>query len=114
MQNLSIKFRILILGLLAVSGILISGSYGIFQLSRFNTQQENDLAGVRGDVRTLVEIQTANIDFKTQVQEWKNILIRGNKEDGFAKYEKAFSEKASAVQERLLPPHSRNRALPAN
>ena len=101
MQNLTIKARILILGAIAIGGIVIAGGFGIFQLSRFNTQLEADLLRMRGDVHTLLDIQAANVDFKTQVQEWKNILIRGNKEADFAKHEKAFVEKEQSVQERL-------------
>ncbi|MBV5337762.1 MAG: chemotaxis protein, partial [Deltaproteobacteria bacterium] len=35
------------------------------------------------------------------MQEWKNILIRGNKEEEFARYEKSFFEKEKVVQVRL-------------
>jgi methyl-accepting chemotaxis protein len=101
MFNLTIKARILILGLIALGGVLIAGVFGIFQLSRFNTQLAADLADMRGSIHMLVDIQTANVDFKTQVQEWKNILVRGNKEAEFAKHEKSFFEKEKAVQERL-------------
>ncbi|MEI7611568.1 MAG: methyl-accepting chemotaxis protein [Betaproteobacteria bacterium] len=101
MKNLTIKFRILILGILAVGGLVVAGGFGLIQLSRFNSQLEADLAGIRVGVETLVNIQTASIDFKTQVQEWKNILIRGNKEEDFARYEKLFFEKEKVVQERL-------------
>ena len=48
-----------------------------------------------------MELQSASIDFKTQVQEWKNILIRGNNEEDFKKYEKAFFDKESVVRDRL-------------
>ena len=101
MKNLTIKARIMILGAIAVVGILIAGGFGIFQLSRFNAELEVDSLKIRGNVHTLFDIQAANVDFKTQVQEWKNILIRGNTEADFAKHEKAFAEKEKSVQERL-------------
>jgi len=101
MKNLTIKLRILILGFIAVGGVVIAGGFGIFQLSRFNAHLEADLAEVRIGIRTLIDIQTASVEFKTQVQEWKNILIRGNKDEEFSKHEKAFFDKEKAVQERL-------------
>lgn len=101
MPILTIRARILILGLIAVVGVVIAGAYGIFQLSRFNTQLQVQLTEIRGSVHTLIDLQTASIDFKTQVQEWKNILLRGNNEADFAKHEASFVEKEQAVQDRL-------------
>jgi len=101
MKNLTIKLRIFILGVIAVGGIIAAGGFGLIQLSRFNSQLETDLAKVRVGIETLVNIQTASIDFKTQVQVWKNILIRGNKEEEFARYENSFLAKEKIVQERL-------------
>ena len=101
MNSLTIKLRVIILGLLAVGGILVAGLFGIAQMSRLNTQLEGDFADIQHGIRTLVSMQTTSIEFKTQIQEWKNILIRGNKEEDFARYEKAFSEKEKVVQDGL-------------
>ncbi len=90
MQNLTLKARMYVLGLIAVGGIVLAGGFGIVSLSAFNAKLEKDLAEVREGVHTLVGIQSASIDFKTQIQEWKNILIRGNSEEEFKRYEKAF------------------------
>ena len=101
MHNLTIKARIIALGCVAVLGIVVAGGFGILSLASFNTQLEADLTEIRTGVHTLVGIQSASIDFKTQVQEWKNILIRGNDEEQFQKHQKAFLDKEKAVQERL-------------
>ena len=114
MKHLTIKLRILILGLIAVGGVVIAGGFGIFQLSRFNTQLEADLIEVRSGIHTLIDIQTAAVAFKTQVQEWKNILIRGNQEQEFSRYEKAFLEREKFVQERLRTALDTLRTHPAN
>ncbi|MFT3850395.1 MAG: methyl-accepting chemotaxis protein [Propionivibrio sp.] len=98
---MTIKARMFILGLIAVAGIILSGGFGIHALSSLNTALENNLTEIRFGVQRLVDLQSASIDFKTQVQEWKNILIRGNNEEDFTKYEKAFLEKETVVQEHL-------------
>ena len=101
MKDLTIRLRLMILGILVVSGIIISGGFGIYQLSKFNAHLESDLTEVRTGIRTLIQIQQAGIDFKTQIQEWKNILLRGNDQAEFDKYKKAFQEKEKAVQEKM-------------
>ena len=101
MRNMTIKARILFLGLLAVGGVALSGGFGIFQLSRFNSQLEIGMNDIHAGVTTLVDIQSANNAFKTQVQEWKNILIRGNKEGEFEKYKNQFEVEDRYVQKKL-------------
>ena len=101
MNVLTIKARIILLGMLAIGGVLIAGCFGIYQLSRLDIQLEEDMKDVHDGVLIMLDIQAASVDFKTQVQEWKNILIRGNNDDQFVKYEKAFHEKEQAVQAKL-------------
>ena len=52
-----------VLGLIAVGGIVLAGGFGIVSLSAFNAKLEKDLAEVRQGVYTLVDIQSASIDF---------------------------------------------------
>jgi len=98
MSHLTIKVRIWLLGLLAIVSVVVAGGFGVFQLSKVNAELESDLADVRVGINALVDIQQGNVAFKTQIQEWKNILIRGNNEEAFAKYEKSFYENEKQVQ----------------
>jgi methyl-accepting chemotaxis protein len=45
--------------------------------------------------------RAAQVDFKIQVQEWKNLLLRGGKPESFDKYRKAFIEQGDKVQKHL-------------
>ena len=101
MNQLTIKTRIILLGLLGLLGILFSGLFGIAQLSRFDSSLQADMDDIGQGIQTLMVVQKANVDFKTQVQEWKNILIRGNNPEQFSKYEKAFFDQEKNVQAHL-------------
>ena len=51
--------------------------------------------------RALVDIEGAHARFKIQVQEWKNILLRGNDPAQFDKYLQQFSAEGELVQAAL-------------
>jgi methyl-accepting chemotaxis protein len=97
----SIKARLTLLMFLSVAGLLLTAGFGLLQLSRFNQSVEANLAALQHKTAVILEVQAANVDFKIQVQEWKDILLRGNDPAAFDKYRKQFLEKADSVQEHL-------------
>ena len=50
----------------------------------------------------LETVRTAELAFKEQVQEWKNILLRGNNAEDYDKYLAAFAKQDKAVQDALI------------
>lgn len=60
-------------------------------------------ASARADtMRTAVDTaRLAQVTFKKQVQEWKDLLIRGNDPEKFEKYKKAFGDREAATQAAL-------------
>jgi methyl-accepting chemotaxis protein len=101
LNSTSIKGRLIFLTGLALVGLLATAFIGLLQLSRFNGSVASDLRTLDTGTSVMLEVATANVDFKTQVQEWKNILIRGNDPESFEKYKKQFQDKADKVQQRL-------------
>ena len=54
--------------------------------------------GLAGQVRAQDQARVVQVDFKKQVQEWKDVLLRGHTPEDLAKYTKQFHEKETAVR----------------
>jgi methyl-accepting chemotaxis protein len=100
-NNLSLKAKILFLSILIILGLSTLGISAYLQLHSYNEVVDDTAthSQIRSDV--LVQIQGAAIGFKTQVQEWKNILIRGNDAEQFTQYVGRFTEAETLVQNHL-------------
>ena len=99
--KISIKARLTFVTLLAMFGLLVTGAVGIASLAHFNDSVTRDFHAFKNDSNVAVDIALANVDFKSQVQEWKDLLIRGNDPEAFNKYKSQFLDKADRVQTRL-------------
>ena len=54
-----------------------------------------------GTLKSSQMVDTANLEFKIQVQEWKNVLLRGSKPESLDKYWKQFESHESKVNAQL-------------
>jgi methyl-accepting chemotaxis protein len=95
---MTIATRLFLLSMLSALGLLLLGVTGFIQLSNYNQKLEADLDEIGIGIHNLVDIEAAQIAFKTQVQEWKNILVRGNQKEDFDKYLKQFGDEEAKVQ----------------
>ena len=101
LSGLTLKAKILLLSSLIVVGLSTLGLTAYLQIHSFNTVVHDTAIHSKRRSEILVEIQSAAINFKTQVQEWKNILIRGNNADQFTRYVDGFITAESVVQKHL-------------
>jgi methyl-accepting chemotaxis protein len=100
-NNFSIQNRLI--GLVVLSGVALVALclYGLMQLYAVSDRMNSSFTELINAQTTVSETDKAQIAFKTQVQEWKNILIRGNDKASFDKYQKQFDEEAGKVEDSL-------------
>jgi methyl-accepting chemotaxis protein-1 (serine sensor receptor) len=76
--------------------MLCAALFGIYSLNQSITVYDTQVAGNVEDERTIADIGS---EFKTQVQEWKDVLLRGANPEQFNKYWQAFTTIESHIDE---------------
>jgi methyl-accepting chemotaxis protein-1 (serine sensor receptor) len=97
LDRISVRAKLwLLAGTLMVSALVLAGA-GFWVANRL-TAQSGELAGtILMLARAGDQAREAQNDFKTQVQEWKNILVRGHDPENLAKYKAAFDKSEKEV-----------------
>jgi len=100
-KHISLRALLAALGgfaLLALAGI---GAYGVYSGHQANSNLQQALATAGAVGAASDAARQAQVDFKVQVQEWKNILLRGNNAADFDKYLKGFRHEGAKAKEAL-------------
>ncbi|GAC19209.1 methyl-accepting chemotaxis protein [Paraglaciecola arctica] len=92
-----VKNKVLLLLLGAMSVILITVFIGFTSIKDATSDYGES---VNEEAIIMLEVADLNIRFKTQVQEWKNTLIRGNDPQQLSKYWGRFNTAATEIQKR--------------
>ncbi|WP_339801730.1 methyl-accepting chemotaxis protein [uncultured Marinobacter sp.] len=87
--------------LVVLTANLIVAAVAVVYLN-FSLKVKNDFNGlVAEQMVTALEAQDVLSEFKTQVQEWKNVLIRGSDAGQRDKYWQSFQQREASIQRQL-------------
>jgi methyl-accepting chemotaxis protein len=101
-QDISIRRRVVItVGIFSVL-IIVTGMYGLLAIIETNHRLHKSILEGQIMIKTVDTARLAQTHFKKQVQEWKNILLRGNDQKLYEQYFKSFENEERLVKENLL------------
>lgn len=91
------KLKPKLIGLLSV-GILVVGCIAIFSFHKLSTHIANYNNLMAEEVSAKALADSINLNFKRQVQEWKNVLLRGKNTEKRNKYWNSFNRYHNVIQ----------------
>jgi methyl-accepting chemotaxis protein len=99
--SMSVRARLTALLAFANVFLVIAAGYAWYAITRLNSQIENVIA-VQNQVEAAGDLaRRTQLDFKIQVQEWKDTLLRGYDAELFDKHSKAFAARTAQVHKEL-------------
>lgn len=103
MKNLrfTIRFQITLLALTGLLFLALVGGLGYQAVRSLATQASKSVADASNTTDLLNSMRTANTSFLIEVKEYKNILLRGNDPDRYAKHLDLFDQAYAASRDSL-------------
>ena len=100
-KYLNLRTKFFWVSCVVLAGLSSLAGLGWTRLATLASVAQGDQAEGRLLIQGVDLARSAQVNFKKEVQEWKDILIRGNDPESFAKYRKAFDAEEAQTQSNL-------------
>ena len=101
LAHLQVRTRLVLVLVLVNALMLAAAAFGWHAIGQVNRQLESSVKLKSRFEAATDQVQNAQLQFKTQVLAWKNIMLRGKDPEQLLYYEKAFQAASTAVQDHL-------------
>jgi methyl-accepting chemotaxis protein-like sensor len=100
-MKLKMRDQFIVLWLFIAIITFVFGVFSLYSLSEANDRVDQSLGLSSTLIDAIDSTRSAQVDFKKQVQEWKDLLMRGDDPATFKKYLDAFNDDEARVKEEL-------------
>ncbi len=100
-KKFSIRSRLAMMAGLMTVLLLGIGLLGLIALGNFQDRSATNVDSGALSIKAVDTARSAQVHFKKQVQEWKDLLLRGFERENFDKYLAQFTSEEAAVQREL-------------
>jgi methyl-accepting chemotaxis protein len=100
-QSISVRRRVIITIAIFTILTVVIGLYSLIAIVETNRRLHQSVIEGQGMIKTVDNARLAQVHFKRQVQEWKDMLLRGNDRLLYEGHLRAFNEEERLVKEEL-------------
>ncbi len=97
-NQLTIRSKMAMLAIASLLLLALLGGATYLLQQTLTTEIHTAVVTGQQSTKAIANARAAHVDFQRQVQEWKNVLIRGNDPELYEKHRKAFEDRAQKVQ----------------
>ncbi len=100
-NRLTIRAKITILAFVGILFLAIVGGVSIYAVDGLANQATSAVTTDTKALKLMDSLRRVQTSYQRQVQEWKDILLRGNDSELYAKYYEAFEKRSAEVSQGL-------------